>query len=330
MNNKFFTVCGLLPIRGKILLVRHNYGTAKNRILLPGGYVQEGELPTVAAEREIYEETGVCAGAKSLLAMQFKDSQWCAVYLMEYLSGEPKSDGFENSEVLLLSPEEAVNRPDITNMSRALLQAYMRTGNQGLRKSDYIPPSSDAAHYVLFQNGGTNRLESLQYDNIPSPTIHEIRSDDLPTCLSVIHESFGTVADEFGLTRENCPKHTAFLPMSYLETQMGWGWRMYGLFEGKTVIGYMSLSDEGNGVYELHNLAVLPTYRHKGFGKLLLDHAKAVVRELDGKVIKVGIIEESTILKKWYMNNGFEPVGTRKFDHLPFTSGYLKYYIGEV
>lgn len=45
MNNKYFTVCGIVEINGKILLVRHTYGTAKGRILVPGGYVEEGELP---------------------------------------------------------------------------------------------------------------------------------------------------------------------------------------------------------------------------------------------------------------------------------------------
>lgn len=154
MNNPYFTVCGLLLISGKVLLVRHTYGTAKDRILLPGGYVQEGELPTAAVEREIFEETGVCAHADSLLAMQFKDDQWCAVFLMDYIEGTPRSDGHENSEVLLLPPEEAVARPDITNMSRAILKAWLKDGGEGLMMSDYIPASSDAAHYVLFQNGG--------------------------------------------------------------------------------------------------------------------------------------------------------------------------------
>ena len=51
-NNRYFTVCGIVEIDNKILLVRHTYGTAKDRILLPGGYVKEGEIPTVSAERE--------------------------------------------------------------------------------------------------------------------------------------------------------------------------------------------------------------------------------------------------------------------------------------
>ncbi len=160
MNNRYFTVCGLTLINGKILLVRHTYGTAKDRILLPGGYVHEGELPTNAVEREIFEETGVCAHTESLFAMQFKDEQWCAVFLMKYMGGQPHSDGYENSEVLLLSPEEAVERPDMTNMSRAILKAYLKDGGAGLWRSDYIPPSSDAGHYVLFQNSGDNEPDT--------------------------------------------------------------------------------------------------------------------------------------------------------------------------
>lgn len=150
MNNKHFTVCGIVEISGKVLLVRHTYGSAKDRILLPGGFVQEGELPTRAAERELLEETGVTAHTKSLFAVQFKPEQWCAVFVMEYISGDPRSDGYENSEVLLLSPEEAVTRPDITNMSREILKAYISDNRSELTKSGYIPASSDVENYAIF------------------------------------------------------------------------------------------------------------------------------------------------------------------------------------
>lgn len=149
MNNKFFTVCGITEINGKILLVRHTYGTAKDRILLPGGYADENELPTAAVEREILEETGVKTAAVSLMAMQFKSDQWCAVFIMDHISGTPRSDGYENSEVLLLTAEEAVKRDDITNMSRQILTAYINE-NCKLRKSEYIPASASKENYVIF------------------------------------------------------------------------------------------------------------------------------------------------------------------------------------
>ena len=162
--------------------------------------------------------------------------------------------------------------------------------------------------------------------NLEEIEIRTVEKNELTACLEVIHQSFATVAKEFGLTKENCPRHTSFMPIYFLETQMEWGWHMFGLYEGKKMIGYMSISKEdGEGVFELHNLAVLPEYRHNGCGKLLLDHAKETVRSLGGCCIKIGIIEESTVLKSWYIANGFVPTGTKKFDHLPFTSGFLEW-----
>ncbi len=156
-------------------------------------------------------------------------------------------------------------------------------------------------------------------------SIIKVTKDKLPECLDVIHQSFATVAADFGLTEENCPKHTSFIPLSYLETQMKWGWLMFGLYTDERIIGYMSLSKEADKAYELHNLAVLPEFRHLGFGTQLLDYAKETVKSLGGSKIKIGIIEESAVLKNWYIANGFEHAGTKKFDHLPFTSGYLEW-----
>ena len=150
MNNNFYTVCGIVEIENKILFVRHTYGTAKDRILLPGGFVTEGELPSVAAERELLEETGVTAKAKSIMAMQFKPEQWCAVFVMEYVSGNPISDGYENSEVLLLTPEEALSREDITNMSKEMIRIYSTKNYGELSKNSYVPGSASKDTYVLF------------------------------------------------------------------------------------------------------------------------------------------------------------------------------------
>ena len=58
-------------------------------------------------------------------------------FKLKYISGDPKSDGYENSEVLLLTPDEAVKRRDITNMSRAILNAYINDRDNTLNKGAY-------------------------------------------------------------------------------------------------------------------------------------------------------------------------------------------------
>ncbi len=155
--------------------------------------------------------------------------------------------------------------------------------------------------------------------------IKKVNNEQLQECLEVIHKSFATVAEEFKLTKENCPKHTSFITLYFLESQMGWGWNMFGLFEGERIIGYMSVSKEDNDIYELHNLAILPEYRHQGYGSKMIEYAKETVKALGGSTIKIGIIDESDILKSWYISHGFNYIGSKKFDHLPFTSGYLEW-----
>ena len=150
MNNKYYTVCGIVEIDEKILLVRHTYGTAKDRILLLGGYVGEDELPTKAVEREIFEETSVVAKVKSVFSIQFQPKQWCVIFIMNYISGTPKSDEYENSEVLLENVYDAVVREDITNLSREILKAYSDNKNNVLEKSNYIKKSSTKNDYIIF------------------------------------------------------------------------------------------------------------------------------------------------------------------------------------
>lgn len=150
MSNRFYAVCGILEIDGKILFVRHTYGAAKDRILIPGGYVKEGEFPSEAVKREFFEETSVQAEADSVFAIQFRKDQWCIVFRMKHISGAPVSDGYENSEVLLLTPEDAVERPDITNMSRAILRSYISDKDKTLEKGDYQSISLERGTYEIF------------------------------------------------------------------------------------------------------------------------------------------------------------------------------------
>ena len=62
---------------------------------------------------------------------------------------------------------------------------------------------------------------------------------------------------------------------------------MYALYAGKKIIGYMSLSQEEENSLELHDLSVLPEYRHNGFGRLLLDYAKDIVKSLKAEKTEV-------------------------------------------
>lgn len=158
--------------------------------------------------------------------------------------------------------------------------------------------------------------------------IKQIDISELPIAVEVIRTSFATVADEFNLTEQNCPRYTAFATnLERLQYQINAGWYMYGFYNEELLVGYVSLSKvtDNENTYEIHNLAVLPDYRHKGYGKTLLDFCINKIKELKGEKIIIGIIEENKILKDWYTANGFIHTGTKKFDFFPFTCGYMEY-----
>jgi len=159
--------------------------------------------------------------------------------------------------------------------------------------------------------------------------IRRIDPAEFPLAAEVIRASFATIARDFGITKENCPRHTSFITVDDLQRNLEWGWLMYGLYEGDRLVGYISISEsrEVDGVYEIHNVAILPDFRHKGYGKQLLDLCKAKVKELGGHKISLGMIEENAVLKNWYAANGFIHTGTKRFDHLPFTVGFMELMI---
>lgn len=157
--------------------------------------------------------------------------------------------------------------------------------------------------------------------------IKEINRNDVSECVMVIRNSFLSVADEFGFTRDNAPGFTAFaISEDRLYYQLDNEHRlMYAYYsDNDKIIGYYSLLLQDNQECELNNLCVLPQYRHKHFGADLLSDAYLRAKESDCKKINIGIVEENKVLRKWYEDNGFIHIGIKKFDFFPFTSGYME------
>ncbi len=147
--------------------------------------------------------------------------------------------------------------------------------------------------------------------------------EQLNICLDIIRRSFATVTDEFDLTENNCPSHTAFMTVDRLEKQFDESKPMCLFYRDEYPVGYFSLAKRNDSEWELNNLAVLPQYRHSGTGKAMVNFAISTVKSFGGNKITIGIIEENTKLKEWYLSLGFRHISTRKFEHLLFTVGLM-------
>ena len=157
--------------------------------------------------------------------------------------------------------------------------------------------------------------------------IKEIKKKDIAQCARVIRNSFITVANELGFTEDNAPRFTAFaVNADKLNYQLEVEQRVmiaYYLDSGK-IIGCYSLLWQEDHQCELNNLCVLPEFRHSGVGIALLRDAFDRAKKERCKKINIGIVEENKVLRKWYENQGFIHIGTKKFDFFPFTCGYME------
>lgn len=128
------SVSGVLIRDGKVLLGRHTYGSGKGLLIIPGGYIQQGEAPEDAVAREFLEETGVAVRPGEILGIRFNTHDWYVIFRVEYISGKAVSDHDENSEVLWLDVEEALNREDVPMLTKQAIMSAACGG--GLPKWD--------------------------------------------------------------------------------------------------------------------------------------------------------------------------------------------------
>lgn len=156
--------------------------------------------------------------------------------------------------------------------------------------------------------------------------IRKIERNELPVCADVVRRSFMTVADEFGFTPENAPRFVAFCTTTErLAYQLDEQHRlMFAYLEDGEILGFYSLLMGEVGECELGSLSVLPEYRHNGIGAELLAHAMDTARSIGCSVLRLSIVEENQVLRRWYENKGAVHTGTEKFDFFPFTCGYMR------
>lgn len=115
------SVAGVCIREGKVLLARHTYGSGKGLLIIPGGYVKFGEIPQETLCREYLEETGVTVRAGKLLGVRFSARDWYTVFEAEYLEGEARSDGDENSEVVWMNTGDALADETVPNLTKEMI-----------------------------------------------------------------------------------------------------------------------------------------------------------------------------------------------------------------
>ncbi|MGI6012741.1 MAG: NUDIX domain-containing protein [Oscillospiraceae bacterium] len=166
-HNWALSAAGVVLHDGKVLLARHTYSYGKGKLIIPGGYLQEGELPEEAVQREVLEETGITVAVREFVGIRFNQDSWYAIFVADYISGEAQSDGHENNEVLWLDPLEATTREDVPDLTREAIKAAVFRSDRAFVETPYRGTTRHGAYrfYTSPQKPQTASPRRINHEN---------------------------------------------------------------------------------------------------------------------------------------------------------------------
>ena len=143
---------------------------------------------------------------------------------------------------------------------------------------------------------------------------------DLSKIVKILNESHGTVAKEFGFTKETNPTNSAFIDEYTLRTQLDKGMQLFQLTVDNRPIGCVAIEKSVKEIdtYYIEKVSIVPEYRHRRYGINLMEFATEKIKANGGKWISIALIDSNTKLKNWYLKQGFKETGVRDFPNLPF------------
>jgi len=153
--------------------------------------------------------------------------------------------------------------------------------------------------------------------------IREAKRADIDVLVNLLRNSFRGVAERFGITEENNPMSLAFCTNERIVSDLEKNLTYYILQEDDQPCGCVALERARPDVCYLMRLAVLPEYRGKGYGKMLVHYIFDLSRASGASRVEIAMISKDRKLKKWYKKLGFIQKGTKKYDHLPFIVAFM-------
>jgi diamine N-acetyltransferase len=155
------------------------------------------------------------------------------------------------------------------------------------------------------------------------------RNKDLSEIVHVLNISHGTVAKEFGFTKDNNPSNNAFIDEPALKAQLCAGIDLYVLSVDNKTIGCVAIekSKKETDTFYIEKVSIKPEYRNQGYGLKLMEFACSMIKKTGGKFVSIALINSHIKLKSWYISQGFIETGTKDFEHLPFRVCFMNKYI---
>ena len=136
-NTNWGKSVGVVVMRdGKVLLGRHTYGAGRGNLILPGGYLDEGETAERAAVREVAEETSVTCEVTRLVACRLNSKEFYLIFAADWVSGDARPGDEENSEVVWMDADDALSRDDVALLTQYAIRSAVE--GHGIEPVPYV------------------------------------------------------------------------------------------------------------------------------------------------------------------------------------------------
>ncbi|GBF35079.1 GCN5-related N-acetyltransferase [Desulfocucumis palustris] len=142
----------------------------------------------------------------------------------------------------------------------------------------------------------------------------------------LIMESFSQQAKILGITEKEYPNFVAFETPGKVSRRIKRGERVVLGYLLEKPVGTVSYKMDDNAPAKgyIKRLAVLPEFRGKGYGALLLDYAERRLLECGANRVEISIVAQFRRLMEYYRSLGYRPVEVKVFNTLPFEVLYLE------
>lgn len=149
-NNRKLSASCIVIHEDRVLLVKHTYGPAAGKYLIPGGFSEDNEMPQTTAEREVLEETGVTVKANDLIAVRFTCQEVWTIFSAAYIKGEPVSDHCENEAALFMPIDELLVSENVVDTTKELVKSVLDGTKSVLKISNFVNSRYDIGTWQLY------------------------------------------------------------------------------------------------------------------------------------------------------------------------------------
>ena len=142
--------------------------------------------------------------------------------------------------------------------------------------------------------------------------ITQLTQNQLLGYLSIIRQSYHTVAESYGLPEENCVASGSFIKMDQLMGDFRRGVKLFGCLCDGVSAGYMQLEVTEPGKFTLDKVAVLPEYRRQGIAQELIIQAIDIAKSKGAQYVYLEVRVSNIAAINLYKKHGFYQIGLRK------------------